>query len=385
MEGLRGVATLIIAYFHVNIWHSQLTSDWLRNLGPTLGVFFLLGGFVLTMIYGNRLKDGRSVADFAVRRVGRVLPMHLFTLGFLLCWEIARAVRSVLLARSDIVTFEGNWSLGELVASIFLVHGWGIGRGLSWNVPSWTLSTELIAYALFVILVLAIKRDGMRLVAALVITVISGLVFAYQTQLLTWSGSRVPWCLQGFFLGYLLCWAWQRWPIRSHALGSAVGIGCLVGCALMLAAGVYGLPLNLLWWLCTAGLTYVVVSESGVLSRVLASKPLRWLGEISLSIYLLHFPVIVVLNHVFMVLERSGVVGRVFVPNPTKPGDVAISFGPLWLMDALVVAYLAVVVGLSAITYHYVEGPGRDFFNRLGARIRRGEIGRPRVALQPTP
>jgi hypothetical protein len=47
----------------------------------------------------------------------------------------------LLLGGTDINTFGDGWSFWELIRSVFLVHGWGF--------PSWRLSTELIAYALF--------------------------------------------------------------------------------------------------------------------------------------------------------------------------------------------------------------------------------------------
>jgi peptidoglycan/LPS O-acetylase OafA/YrhL len=382
MDGLRGLLTLLIAFFHVNIWHSVFDAYWLRNFWPILSFFFVLSGFLLTMLYGQRLKDGKTAADFALRRASRLWPMHLFTLGFLVCWELTRAIRAVVLGRADIVAFGEGKSIWDLLTNIFLAHGWGLWNDLSWNVPSWTLSTELLAYAIFVAITLGIKRFDARIMVASGIVVVSAVAFAYQTQLVNWSSVRVFWCLQGFFLGNLLYWVWQRWPIRSRLLGSAVEIGCVVACMLMLIGGVRGLEVYL-WWLCMAGLLYAVASESGVLSSVLVRKPLPWLGEISLSVYLMHFPIIIVLNQVLRTLERSGALADVYLPNPYG-GQPLISFGLWWLMDALTIAYLAVVVGLSALTYKYIEVPSRDYFSRIAGRIGRGEIGWPKVAWRRT-
>jgi peptidoglycan/LPS O-acetylase OafA/YrhL len=38
-----------------------------------LGFFFILTGSLLTLLYDQRLKDGKSAADFAIRRIGRTV------------------------------------------------------------------------------------------------------------------------------------------------------------------------------------------------------------------------------------------------------------------------------------------------------------------------
>jgi peptidoglycan/LPS O-acetylase OafA/YrhL len=384
LDGLRGVVALLVALFHVNIWHSGFENGWLRNAHPVLSCFFLISGFVITLMYGERLKDGRGVADFAVRRAGRLWSVHLFALGFLFCWELSRAIRAYVTGRTDISTFGEGWSVWELIRSVVLVHGWGFEKNAIWNFPSWTLSTEIVAYAVFATVFVSIRRLDLRVAVALVIVVVSGAVFSYGTQLQNWFGYHVAWCLQGFFLGALLSWAWQRWPIRSPLLGSAIEISCLVACVLMIPVRVTGLPSYLLWWVCVVAFVYALASGRGVVSRVLALKPITRLGELSISIYLLHFPIILILNQAFAVLERSGALANVFLPNPLRPGAFVISFGPVWLMDLLTVAYLALAVAVSALVYRFVEAPSRDFFNGLGTRIRRGEIGWPKTALRPT-
>jgi len=384
LDGVRGVLALSVAFFHINIWHHQFEAAWLRNFHPVLGFFFVLSGFLITLLYDHRLKDARSAADFAIRRIGRQYPVHVFALGLLLCWELSRAIRAWVLGRTDITTFGDAWTVAELIRSVFLVHGWGFESFSSWNFPSWTLSTELIAYALFTIIVVNVKRLEMRIAAAVAIAVIGAVLFAHNTQFRYWFGSNVAWCLQGFFTGALLSWAWQRWPIRSRALGNAVEIGSLAGCALMLMAGPTGFSMFLLWWLCMGGLIYAVASERGVVSSLLASRPIVWVGEISLSIYLLHFPVMLAFNQFFTMLDRSGVLGRVLAPNPVRPGATIISFGPMWLMDLLTVVYLALAVAVGAVVYRFIEAPSRDFFGKLGTRVKRGEIGWPKAAVRST-
>jgi len=379
MDGFRGLATIAVVLFHMDhvpALQRMHASIGLGNLWPVLGFFFVISGFVLTLIYGQRLTDGRTVADFAIRRAGRLWPMHLFALGLFVCWELVRAIWSAVADRPDIVAFIDGRSVGELARNALLVHCWGIGRGFSWNAPSWTLSTELLAYAVFVAITLSIRRMDMRVLVALGITVTSGILYIHQAGVVKWSLSRVPWCLQGFFLGYLVCWMWQRWPVRSPLLGGAVEIGCAAGCALALFVGIEGVPTLLLWWVCVAGVVFSIANESSVVSRVLAWRPLRWLGDISLSVYVMHFPVILVLGKVLQPL--AGMPGGV-----AEPGHAGAAV-PVWLACAGVALLLALVVAIGALAHYYIDAPCRDGSARFATRIRRGEIGWPRWALRRT-
>ena len=280
--------------------------------------------------------------------------------------------------RPDIITFVDEMAVWELFRNVLMAHGWGIGRLYSWNVPSWTLSTELVAYAVFVVVTLSIKRLDLRLVAAFAIAVVSGTLFVYHTQLAQWWTAPVPWCLQGFFVGYLVYWAWQRWPIGSRPLGVAIEIGSVMGCVLALILGIDRVSTFLLWWLCAAGVVYSVANESSIFSRMLAWKPLRWVGDISLSVYLLHFPLILVINQVFRTLVRGGAFGEPVVPETIS------SLGPTWLGVAFMIGFLALAIAAGAVGHRYIDGPCRNRLGKLSSRIRRGEVGWPRMALWPT-
>jgi hypothetical protein len=85
--------------------------------------------------------------------------------------------------------------------------------------------------------------------------------------------------------------------------------------------------------LCTAVLIAVVVHPASFLGRALGTRTLRWIGIRSYGIYLWHWPV--------MMLSRPGI-------------DVP------WRGTFLVLAQIAVTVGLAALSYRYVEMPVRS-------------------------
>ena len=118
-----------------------------------------------------------------------------------------------------------------------------------------------------------------------------------------------------------------------------------------------------------------IAAGAGVLSQLLSTAPVQFLGRISYSVYMIHGLVISAIGGASRVLERllhqsfHATGGEVF--GPTAPADTLnwpiISFGNLWLNDAYGLFYLAVLIGLSALTYHYIERPGQRLFARLAA------------------
>ncbi|RPJ32825.1 MAG: acyltransferase, partial [Planctomycetaceae bacterium] len=256
LDGFRGVLALLVCLHHILVWNSLFL--WSRYLHPILDLFFLLSGFVLAMTYDTRIRNGRSFADFFVRRAGRLWPVHLCVLGVMVGLETIRAIRGYMFDRSDIVTFTGTKTLGSAVENFFLVQGWGYNKPFTWNVPSWTLSTELIAYALLGLILLSTTRKSLRIAAALLLATGSTALLAYQTDFMRRAPNvNVAWCLQGFFFGYVLYHVWHRWPIASRWWGTAAEVGLLVACTVMLSFKVTGF-IMFVWLACAVALLHAL-------------------------------------------------------------------------------------------------------------------------------
>lgn len=74
LDGLRGVAAIVIVAFHA--------SEWLGSLSPKLGylavdLFFVLSGFVIAHSYEGKLQKGLSASDFFAVRFVRLFPLYI--------------------------------------------------------------------------------------------------------------------------------------------------------------------------------------------------------------------------------------------------------------------------------------------------------------------
>jgi len=91
--------------------------------------FIVLSGFILTWISANR-PPGRG---FAAHRLLRILPVHFLTWAVVVC------------------AFGTMFAGSGLFATLALLQGWFPDHAIYWaaNAPAWTLSTELVLYAMF--------------------------------------------------------------------------------------------------------------------------------------------------------------------------------------------------------------------------------------------
>jgi peptidoglycan/LPS O-acetylase OafA/YrhL len=94
---------------------------------------------------------------------------------------------------------------------------------------------------------------------------------------------------------------------------------------------------------------WVFASEAGRVSRWLSVRPLLRLGHWSYSIYMTHMLVITVM--LIFARRMDLMVAR------------RIDFGSVWLNDLFALAVIGVIIALSAVTYRWIETPGRDWVN----------------------
>src|SRR5262249_32420651 len=145
----------------------------LSTVVPLLGraylsvdLFFLLSGFVMAHVYGRLLGSNWRVhwRHFAVARFARLYPLFAITTSVIV------SLVALFHAPTKEVSFSG-WSLA--LQPIMLQQWYS---GLSWNYPSWSISTEVEAYFFFVFFAgLLLSGRHPRLVAACCIAVLTAL------------------------------------------------------------------------------------------------------------------------------------------------------------------------------------------------------------------
>ncbi len=339
IDGLRAVAVLSVLLYHGN----------LGAPGGYVGVdvFFVISGYLITGLIRKDLMAGKfSLASFWERRIRRIAPALFVMVAAVLvagyCWllpshltRLGRSAVAQVLFSANFYFWRDKGYFGILAAQRPLLH-------------TWSLAVEEQFYLLFPLFLVAMFRFRRRATVP-ALAVIAGLSFACAAVgVHRWPGavfSLLPTRAWELLVGSLLAFAPRR-QRQGPRMGEVLA---LLGMAAILIAtfwfddtilfpGVAALlPVG-----GTAAVIYANAGRLTAIGRCLALSPCVFLGKISYSLYLWHWPIIV-----FTSFVRGQAAG--------------------W--PALVSGIVLPVV-LAIVSWRYVEQPFRS---------RRGGGVRPRV------
>jgi len=393
LDGVRGVLCLMIAVTHITGHYSPKTAlTWHTNVfGFSLVYFFVLSGFLLSLPFIRNLVKDRAAAtlpnvtDYTVHRLARILPAYLLIFLFVnFVLQVAYVQNPAL---QPLGTDDGTGMItdpGMLIANLTLTQSYFpayIQTGIN---PSWSLTLEYAFYAslplLFLVafrlrkrvavnpLVLAAAVPAVLLVLGLVGRALMPVVFAHvdttDFMLLNWGPNwgavytkSYLTNADNFALGMFAAVVFvamergelpERLSRRIRTLSAVAILPVLVVCGALLVFASQFVTAGVA--VVAALMILIIVAplarhQKSRLATALDFRPIRFVGEISLSAYLWHFPVL-------LVLGRLG-----WMSGDTLPG-----------MLLNIVLALAVTILLGSLTYYLIEKPGMNYAKRIRAK-----------------
>jgi len=274
LDGLRAIAALLVVCCHY-LLHARLmtkeapASHFQEALGAVgVQIFFCITGF----LFARKALSGQvDIPALVASRMRRIVPLYLvaMTLGIAVAVTIATSVPTA--PAPTLTEVLRIYAYGFIVGPAPTISGMPITGQLG---QVWTLAWEWRFYLFVPFLAAALARPAWAFAA---------LVFAIGCLAYQLNGSLPPWA---FFLPGIAC-AVVEPRIRASALArrtlTVVGIVAF-GYALWLPEPSYGLAQMAL---CAVGFPALLFGSRALLSI----RPLRLLGEVSFSVYMLHLVV----------------------------------------------------------------------------------------------
>ncbi len=350
LDALRGLCAVLVVFFHMPVASHFHALPLTRHGYLFVDFFFVLSGFVIAHAYGARLGRVADLWPFLVKRMGRVWPLHAVMLAAFVGLELCR-----LWFHIDAATpFVRDRSVEAIFTNLALIQAFNIHDYQTWNGPAWSISVEMGAYVLFAVLMVMARRWFVPISLAIIVVGGVTVVLLAPGFMNTTYNFGFPRAAYGFFLGCLVhrVWLWRP-PTFSPAVASVLQAACLIwtGVWVSYATG----PWTVLAPVVFAISIWIFAEERGLVARVLAVRPMLALGHWSYSIYMVHMFIITLM----LIAARK---------MQLMPGGRRIDLGSLWLNDLLALAVIGVIVGVSVLTYRWVEVPGRDAVNGWLAR-----------------
>lgn len=349
LDGVRGLAILLVVVMHALFFGVPLPgvpplsqeSVYVRLAGLGwcgVDVFFVLSGFLITGILWRSRGAPHYFRNFYARRALRIFPLYYLVLALLL-WGLGRAP----------TTPAEQWSYLLYYQNLRFGFGGDAVADPARDI-TWSLAIEEQFYLLWPAVVAVASRRG--LLRCCVVLIVASIALRFAGPAL---GIPKPYFLtfcrlDGLAAGALLALSplpprWFGWSALVAGVTALVAIAFATGNALPHAPEMQ--TFGLLAALALAVGVLVAARHPGIVQRVVSLAPLRWLGQYSYCIYLVHFLVIEALA--FRCYGPLGV-----TPDPVRQW-LAANVPPTLLLVAFTGICLVASSGVAWLSWHLFE------------------------------
>ena len=288
IDGLRAVAVILVLLYHADY-------AWFEGGFVGVDVFFVISGFLITRNILHQVENGEwSLLRFYANRIARLFPALATTVSLTLVTAF------FILVPEDLTRLaHSGWSALLSISNLFFWSEAGYFDGASEVKPllhTWSLGVEEQLYLFWPILIVILARHGsskitlVGVVVACTLSLIGALIYTVPHPEGVFF--LTPFRIYEFGFGAIAAHLWHSGAPR---IATALIAWAAVGTLIYLSAAIENPHNILVAALGPAALTvgFIIGAEHASIKAIFASRPMRWIGNRSYSIYLVHWPVTV--------------------------------------------------------------------------------------------
>ena len=293
-------------------------------------IFWSISGFIFFLKYKNLIADKLiSAKDFFILRLSRLYPLHFLTLLIVLFLQI------IYLKQTGLYFINQHNDLPHFLLQLFLASDWEILRGTGFNAPIWSVSVEVITYAIFFASLRFIGKSAyMKVMMIFVCLLLNAIGFK----------SSILGCIKYFYAGGLAAFAYEfRNKIKRMDSLMLLLLFMLLPLTIFMS---YILQIKIKSYvffilLCTPIVIYFLATKLKLSPSIINLS--KKLGNLTYASYLIHFPI----QLSFMIYFNS--------KNEAAPYQ-----NPYFLF-----VYIGVTLILAWFIFNFYEKPLQDYIRKI--------------------
>ncbi len=357
IDGLRAIAVLSVVLHH-------LSPTLLPGGFIGVDIFFVISGFLITShIYKEVLEKKFTIKRFYKRRINRIVPALVTVL------IVTLTVGVILLSPTDLIRLVRSAIYSVFgVSNVFFWRDYGnYFNANSAEAPllhTWSLGVEEQFYVVWPFIVMLLVKLNRRLLVIIGVTALLTLGAIAVSQIAATTVASASYFLlpTRFFelmIGGLLAFILSQEHKHSRTystLSYMIGFMLIGGSLFWLNNSSIFPGLNAVWPCLGAALIIWAGKHHGKATRILTNRPIVFIGLISYSLYLWHWPIIAYLNYINVaitpVIGTALVFSSIFlawlswkyVEIPMRRSGIELSFGQVFTRRFVVPAMLVLAV-----------------------------------------
>lgn len=332
INGLRAIAVLAVVLYHFNV-------KFFNGGFVGVDVFFVISGFLMTnIIIGRTENNSFSLIGFYFDRARRIIPALgiLCILIAILCWFILLPVDYATLGKhiySSIAFFSNIVYFNE-------INYFDASSDQKWLLHTWSLSVEWQFYIIYPILIMAaFKAGGIKSIKVLLFVGFS--LSLISSIYLSYTGMQS----KAFYLLHTRAWE----MIAGGAIYFLPEIKNKITQSAIYYAGFFGIAVSILcftkYTVWPGYLAIIPVISALFILTAKKNSPLldnalfQFIGKISYSVYLWHWPVVVLVSY----LSYSS--------------------------NLAIVLAIAASFSLGVLSFYMIENPSRKYLKKISNKV----------------
>lgn len=283
LTGLRGVVALWVAFFHFSFFRNEFIQDIVGKGYVAVDIFFVLSAFLLTVSYSEKFKElnYKTIGVFYKKRINRIYPVYIISVVFI----------ALFLMKTSIAGFLINATLLQCF----------FNPDYLLNVVYWSLSTEWVCYLIFPFMLWFVLHYKIRSEVLIIASLVLRFMLPYFPDHL-YIGSEHPMEVgespRYLDLPYGLVSLLRT--VSSYFLGIGVALltpfkmkknNLVIYIILLLFVSMLFIEKGLLFipLLSALMIKYLYEGKQNYLKTFLETKAVYFLGNISYSLYIIHY------------------------------------------------------------------------------------------------